>query len=71
MKKPHALSVTGRSHTWRFVVQLDPRHVEELREDGVEIMGAVAHRIPEWLPARLTVAWCFLQDVFHWRRPLT
>lgn len=68
-KKLYSLTVRGKTHTWSFHTYIDPRYVEEWRADGIEI-DEIVNTIPEWVvDIGLTRAWCFVQDVFHFRNP--
>lgn len=69
MKKPHFISVRGKKHEWVFNVLVDPKHVAEIREDGIEIY-VLSNSVPAWIASMgLTVPWCFFQDLFHLKNP--
>ena len=64
-----SISVRGAKHKWAFNFYADPKHIEEWREDGLEI-DEIVNTIPIWVADRgWTRGWCFLQDLFHFRNP--
>jgi hypothetical protein len=67
-KRLHFLTVRGKQHEWRFHVELDPKYLQDWRDDGLEIQE-IRNTVPHWLPSWLMGAWCFVQDVFHMRNP--
>jgi hypothetical protein len=67
-KKLMRVTVRGDRHTWSFRTYQDPRNLAEWRADGLEIVE-IENSVPMWLPAGLTRAWCFAQDVFNFRNP--
>lgn len=69
MKKRYCLHVQGENHRWSLDLIADPRHVEDWRNDGLDVYESRGS-VPAWVPAWLVGAWCFLQDLFYWRSPL-
>lgn len=68
-KKLYGLEVRGRHHTWSFHVYVDPKYIQEWRDDGLEI-DEIGNTIPERVvDLGLTRIWCFVQDVFHFKNP--
>jgi hypothetical protein len=67
-KKLMRVTVRGHKHTWSFRTYQDPSNLAEWRADGLEIVE-VENSVPMRLPAGLTRAWCFAQDVFNFRNP--
>lgn len=68
-KKTHLLNVRGKKHQWAFNVELDPKHLPELREDGLEVYE-MGNSIPMWIVrCGLIRPWVFLQDCFYFRNP--
>jgi len=62
-KKTYCLNVRGRKKEWCFLVEIDPKYINEWREDGLQI-DEVVNTIPQWyvdlgLPVKL---WCAVQD---------
>lgn len=69
MTKPYLLVVNGKQSQWLFNVELNPRHIEDLRADGLEV-NECFNSIPYWVVEhRLTRPWVFVQDLFHFRNP--
>lgn len=67
MKRHYSVVVRGNWKTWSFDVSAEPEHVEQWREDGLEV-DEVLNTIPVWVAKMgLTRAWCFLQDLWHLR----
>jgi hypothetical protein len=68
-KKLMIANVRGKQSTWGFSFYGDPKHIEEWRADGLDVIE-IANVIPEWIAELgLTRAWCFAQDVFNFRSP--
>lgn len=68
-KRLHIVSVRGTSGEWVYETYVDPKHAAEQREDGIEI-----HAVENTVPARvvdagLARAWCFFQDLLHFKMP--
>jgi len=64
-----SITVRGNHHKWSFNFYTDPQHIQEWREDGLEI-DEIMNTIPVWVADRgWTRAWCFVQDLFHFRNP--
>ena len=62
-----SVTVKGKNHEWSFNFQGDPKHLEDWREDGLEI-DVVENIIPEWIvDLGLTRVWCFLQDLWNFK----
>lgn len=71
MKKTHFISVRGKKHEWAFDVEIDPKHVSALREDGIDVYE-LRGLVPMWVAnARLTRLWLFFQDCFNFRNPFS
>lgn len=68
-KKLYGLRIQGDRHFWSFDVMVDPQYVQEWRDDGIEI-DEIVNTIPAWITdLGLVRAWCFLQDLFHFKNP--
>ena len=67
-KKLMRVTVRGARHKWSFRTYADPKYLSEWHADGVDIVE-LANTVPMWLPAGLTRAWCFAQDVFNFLNP--
>lgn len=69
MKKHYSLTVRGENKVWIFDILAEPPHVEEWRDDGLDV-GEVCNTIPEWyVNAGLPVGlYCFFQDFFNLRK---
>lgn len=68
MKRKIEITVRGKSDTWGFVFQGDPKYLEEWLEDGLEV-SEVLNTIPLWAQQMgLTHIWCRVQDVWRWLR---
>ena len=70
MKKQYYIKVQGKSCDWSIPIVAKPQHVEDWRNDGLEIMELI-NSIPAWwiewsLPIGL---YCFFQDVFNFKNP--
>lgn len=67
MKKLYSLEVRGKTKEWSFNIIADPKHVEDWREDGLEI-NEIVNSVPEWaVTMGLTKPWIFMQDLFNFR----
>jgi hypothetical protein len=67
VKRVYAITVIGKAHKWLFLVEEDPRYLQEWLDDGLDI-SLVVNIIPEWVVnLGLTKVWCFLQDIFQFR----
>lgn len=69
MKKLYSLEIRGKSKEWSFNIYADPKHVEDWREDGLEI-NEIVNSIPEWVAdIGMTRLWIIIQDIFNFRNP--
>ena len=61
--------VRGRRSSWTFQFHGNPAHLADWREDGLEVYE-ITNAIPAWaVDLGLARAWCFVQDLFHFRNP--
>lgn len=68
MKRRMEIEVRGREHSWGFIFEGDPAHLETWRADGLEV-SEVLYIIPLWVvKLRLTPLWCRAQDAWQWLR---
>lgn len=68
MKRLMSIEVRGRDHSWGFLFEGDPAHLEDWRADGLEVYE-VCNVIPEWVVSLgLTRPWCWAQNVWQWMR---
>ena len=66
MKRIHLLTVRGERHEWSFPIVADPRHADEWRRGGIDIVR-LENSIPEWVAdVGLTRIWCAFQDIEAW-----
>jgi hypothetical protein len=64
-----SLTVRGRNKTWCFTFYGDTKHLDDWRDDGLEI-SQVVNVIPVWVAnLGLVRQWCFLQDIFNFKWP--
>ena len=61
--KLYALEIRGKRREWIFPVWVDPKYINDWREDGLKI-DEIVNIIPKWyvdlgLPVKL---WCIIQD---------
>lgn len=69
MKTTHLITVRGKQHQWSFNVEIDPKHLAELREDGLEIYEMWG-QVPMWVVTiGMMRPWLFIQDCFNFRNP--
>lgn len=69
MKHRYGVHIRGNQHLWIFHVDAPPEHVADWRADGLEV-DELYNSIPFWAQqAGLTLLWCFVQDIFHFRNP--
>ena len=66
MKRRYAIIVKGNQHTWSFSVWAEPEHVDDWREDGLEV-DEIINTVPLWVPAPLRKWWILAQDIFNFR----
>jgi len=67
MKKLLSVEVKGAEHNWSFNFYGDPKHLEDWREDGLEV-NEIINTVPEWVvDCGLAKPWIFFQDVFNFR----
>jgi hypothetical protein len=70
-KKLLSIAVKGKTAWWGFDFYADPKHLQEWRDDGLDIVE-IENTIPMWVvDFGLTKQWCFLQDVFNLKNPFT
>lgn len=69
MKKPYTITIKGKEHAWSIDIQADPSHVNDWREDGLEI-HEVLYSIPEWVVnIGFAKVWVFISDIFNFKNP--
>lgn len=67
--KRMAIEVSGSERRWLFTFDGDPKHLDEWRADGLEII-VIENTVPAWVATiGLAGPWCFLQDIFNFRNP--
>lgn len=67
MKKLHSLVVKGKHETWSFGVFVDPKYLDQWREDGLEI-DEIINTVPEYIvDLGLMRFWFFLQDLWNFK----
>ena len=67
MKKLLSLEVKGAEKSWSFSFYGDPKHLNEWRQDGLEI-DEICNTIPEWVvDIGLSKPWIFIQDLFNFK----
>jgi hypothetical protein len=72
MKKLYSLYIRGKRKEWEFDVWVDPKYLDEWRDDGIKI-DEVVNIIPAWwvgLGFSVTV-WCFFQDLLNFKNPFS
>lgn len=68
-KRLYFIEIQGNEHQWNFDVWIDPKFVDEWREDGIKIFEII-NTIPASVQhAGFGRAWVFFQDLFYWRNP--
>lgn len=69
MKKKYAIIIQGKRHEWSFITHINPKYLNEWREDGV-VLEEIVNTIPLWVNEfGLTRPWVFLQDLFNFKNP--
>lgn len=64
-----SITIQGKNKKWSFTFEGDPRHLDEWREDGLDV-EEVLNTIPEWaVNWGLCRVWCFFQDIYYFRNP--
>lgn len=68
MKRRMSVTVRGRQHEWSFPFAGDEKHLQEWRDDGLEVV-IVENTVP-MLVAELGLVrpWCWCQDFWQWVR---
>ena len=70
MKKTYSITVQGKTNKWSFDFTGNSKHINEWREDGLEI-DEIVNTIPEWIVyIGLAGIWMFFQDKFNFKNPL-
>jgi hypothetical protein len=65
LNKKLTVFIKGKEHEWQFEFMGNPEHLDEWREDGLEVYE-VGNSIPKWVAdSGLTKLYCFLQDLFN------
>lgn len=63
-----SVEVKGREHSWGFLFEGDPAHLDAWRADGLEVYE-VCNVIPVWVVRLgLTRVRCRVQDAWQWLR---
>jgi len=69
MKKRYALIIRGKEKEWIFTTFLQPKHIKDYLEDGIQV-EEVVNSIPLWAQQLgLTRIWFFIQDLFNFKNP--
>lgn len=63
-----SIIVKGHKHEWSFTFTGDPSHLDDWRNDGLEVYEVI-NEIPEWLPSPLIRLWIFIQDIINFKLP--
>lgn len=67
MKKLLSIKVRGAEKDWSFSFYGDPKHLDEWRDDGLEI-DEIVNTVPVWAAELgLQKIWFFIQDVFNFK----
>lgn len=67
MNKLLSIEVRGKEHNWSFNFHGDPKHLDDWRNDGIEI-NEICNSIPLWAHSMgLTPIWFFIQDLFNFK----
>ena len=68
-KKKMSITVRGHKNSYSFDFMGDPAHLDQWREDGLEVYE-IHNTVPEWVAdIGLIRAWCFMQDLFNFKNP--
>ncbi len=60
-----SVEVKGKEHSWSFSFYGDPKHLEDWRNDDLEI-SEIINTIPVWVvDYGLMKPWIFFQDLFN------
>ena len=63
------VEVRGKQRSWSFSFYGDPAHIADWRADGLEVFE-IENTIPVGVAGfGLTRAWCFVQDLIHFKNP--
>lgn len=64
-----SITVRGAQKTWSFSFYGDPKHIEEWRDDGLDVVE-ICNTVTEWVnDLGLVRPWCFVQDILNFRSP--
>lgn len=67
MKKLYAITVKGHKYLWSFDTFLDPKHLNDYIDDGLDIMEVI-NTAPDWIvDCGLMRPWFFLQDLWNFK----
>jgi len=64
--KLYSIIVRGKYHSWSFNSYLNPDHIQDYLDDGLEVYEMV-NIIPEWIPSFLIKPFCILQDLWNFK----
>ena len=68
-QKLMSVTVRGNHLSWSFSFYGDPAHIKGWRADGLEVFE-IENTIPVGVAGLgLTRAWCFVQDLIHFKNP--
>jgi hypothetical protein len=59
MEKSYYLEIRGKRQEWGFNAMLNPEFVEDMRNDGINILGDVVYEIPQNTP-------CMFDGLLMW-----
>lgn len=63
------IHIKGNDHTWVINWNTTQEQMDDMNEDGLEVMELV-YSIPMWVVnAGLGRVWCFFEDIFNFRNP--
>lgn len=64
--KLYSVEVKGKEYTWSFNCYLNPNHINDYLNDGLEVYEMI-NLIPEYIPSFLIKPFCFIQDLWNFK----
>ena len=70
MNKLYEIQVKGKTKDWLFIVEANPKYIQEWRNDGL-VIDELLNKIPKWwVDMGFSVRfWCFWQDLLNFNNP--